>query len=314
MAETQRKETEAEVETAPITESVVIVPAAAEERRAQAMRIYVKVAMAGLSGIVSAEQTRPGSAEYAEARRLLMSDLSAVLDGAFGAGCEEAIVYDAHADGRNIDFDVLDARAAVVSGRPAPRDDFFYGLDDSFAALFLVGYRARAESPDALLPQTYAEDIACLRVNESELGEIGVEAALAGKFGVPLAFVSGDAAAVREARELLGNDIETVEVKRAVTSTSGVLLPASRTSRVLRAAAGRAVAKVRTLPPVVFQSPTTLEVVFNRTESADAVESQRGVERVGEFTVRTRGPSILEAYRTFVAARTAARQDASGTL
>jgi D-amino peptidase len=236
-----------------------------------------------------------------------MSDVCAVLDGAFGAGCEEAVVYDDHADGRNLDLDALDARAAVISGRPEPRGDFFYGLDDSFCALFLVGYRARAESAGALLPQTYAEDIACLRVNESELGEIGVEAALAGKFGVPLAFVSGDAAVVGEARQLLGDDVEAVEVKRAITGTAGMLLPASRTSRVLRAAAARAMAKTRTLPPVVFQSPTTLEVVFNRSESADAIQGRPEVERVGEFTVRTRGPSILEAYRAFVAARAAVR-------
>jgi D-amino peptidase len=149
--------------------------------------------------------------------------------------------------------DGLDRRASVISGQPLPQEDFFYGLDSSFTALYLVGFHARAGTPNALLPHTYDDDIVSVKVNATEVGEIGLEAALAGKFGVPLAFVSGDSGGIREARELLGGDVETVEVKQAITETSGVCLPAAKTRRMLRDAAYRALRKARSVPPVVFQ-------------------------------------------------------------
>ena len=273
------------------------------DRDASRRRIYVKVDMEGISGIVSPDQLRPGSPEHEEARRLLMHDLNAVLEGAFAGGCREAIIHDVHEAGRNIHLDSLDPRASVISGKPLPKEGFFYGLDDTFHALFLVGYHARAGAQDALMPHTYDEDIAAIRVNETEVGEIGLEAALAGKFGVPLAFVSADSGGVREARELLGKDIEAVEVKRALSPTSGICLPASRTAEMLREAAARAMRNAPRVPPVVFQSPTTFEVTFTKPESALALEQMPGIERTGQNTICTQGPSILAAYRTFVLAR-----------
>lgn len=276
---------------------------ASSGRYAELMKIYVKVGMAGISGIVSPDQLRPGGPEYDGARRMLTHDLGAVLDGAFGAGCDEALIYDAHMAGRNVDLDALDRRASVVSGKPLPTDGFFYGLDDSFHALFLVGFHARAGAQDALMPGTYEDDIVSLSVNDTEVGEIGLEAALAGKFGVPLAFVSGDSGGVREAKELLGDEVEAVEVKRAISATSGICLPAARTAKLLREAAARAFRRAPTVPPVVFQSPTTLEVTFSTARSAAALEKMPAIERTGEATVRTEGASILVAYRNFVLAR-----------
>jgi D-amino peptidase len=234
---------------------------------------------------------------------MLMHDLGAVLDGAFAAGCSEAVVYDMHADGRNLDLETLDRRATLIAGRPLPTNGFYYGLEDSFAALFLVGAHARAGAGHALMPRTYDEEITCVRVNGTEVGEIALEAALAGKFGVPLAFVSGDSGSVREARELLGDEVEAVEVKQAVTATSGVCLPAARTGKMLHRAAERAVRRAHNMPPVVFQSPTTLEVTLRSPDGAAALAKMPGIERAGESTVRAEGANILAAYKAFVLAR-----------
>jgi len=272
-------------------------------RAASGFKVYVKVDMEGISGVVSREQVRPGTSEYESARRLLMHDLNAVLEGAFSAGCTEAVVYDAHCAGRNVDLDSMDSRASVISGKPHPTDGFFCGLDDSYRALFLVGFHARAGAPDALLPRTYDDDITCVKVNGAEVGEIGMEAALAGKFGIPLVFISGDSGGVREAKDLLGEDVQAVEVKQAITATSAVCLPSAKTADLLREGAVRAVRNASAVPPVVFQSPTTLEVTFNKTESAAALEQLPGIERSGENTVRTQGPNIVAAYRDFVLAR-----------
>jgi D-amino peptidase len=272
-------------------------------RRPIPRKVYIKVDMEGVSGVVSPEQVRPGGPEYDYARRMLMHDLKAVLDGAFAAGCVEAVIYDAHLNGRNIDVDLVDSRAVVISGRPALLNGFFYGQEASVAPLFMVGCHARAGTPQALLPRTYDDDIAAVKLNGAVLGEMGMEAALAGEYGVPLAFVSGDSAAVHEARELLGGDLQAVEVKTAISPTGGICLPAARTGKLLREAAVRAIRSAANMPPLVFQSPATLEVVFTDPQSAEALKGAEGVERVGETTVRTRGHSVLAAYHQFVSAR-----------
>jgi len=272
-------------------------------RRPLPHKVYIKVDMEGVSGVVSPEQVRPGSPEYEYARRMLMHDLKAVLDGAFAAGCLEAVIYDAHLNGRNIDLDLIDSRAVVITGRPGLLNGYFYGQELSICPLLMVGCHARAGTPKALLPRTYDDDIAEVRLNGTPLGEVGMEAALAGEHGVPLAFVSGDSAAVREARELLGSDVQAVEVKTAISPTGGVCLPAARTGKLLREATVRAVRGAANVPPLVFQTPVTLEVSFTNPESAGALEGMEGIERTDETSVRVRGQSVVAAYRLFVSAR-----------
>jgi D-aminopeptidase len=65
--------------------------------------------------------------------------------------------------------------------------------------------------------------------------------------------------------------------------------------RAMRGAAG--------VPPLVFQTPVTLEVDFTNPESARALEGMEGVERAGEMSIRMQGQSVLAAYRLFVTAR-----------
>ncbi len=282
-----------------MTESMHLEP----ERDKHGTRVYVKLHMEGITGVVSPEQLDPARPEYEHARSMLMSDLRAVLEGVFAVGCTEAVVYDAHAEGRNIDLLHVDERATIVCGRPQPTNDFVYGLDESFDALFLIGCHARTGAAGAMFPRTYYDDVAAMRVNGTELGEIGMEAAIGGEFGVPLALVSGDSGGIREARELLGADLETVEVKQPIAPGSAICLPASRSAQLLHEAAARALRRARNVPLVVFPSPTTLEVEFTDPQRAAALERVMTIERVDDTTIRTRGPNILAAFRQFLDAR-----------
>jgi D-amino peptidase len=280
--------------------------------RATSRRIYVKVGMAGISGVLAPEQLRPGSADYEDARHMMTHDLNAVLDGAFRAGASEAVVYDDHAQGRNVNLDALDERAVVIAGRPGPQGDFFYGLDETFAALYLVGARPSPSAPHGVLGGIYGDEIASLSVNDTVVGEIGMEAALAGKFGVPLGFVSGDAAVTREARELLGSDVQTVSVKEAVGQSGAVCLPCARTARLLREAAERAFLKAPSLPPLVFPSPVVLRVAFHEPLHAAALARVAAARRVADDAVCIEAADIVEAHRTFILALDLMRANRAG--
>ena len=60
-----------------------------------------------------------------------------------------------------------------------------------------------------------------MRFNGTEVGETGINAALCGTWGCPVLLVTGDQAACREGRELLGDGLTTVQVKTALGRFSG---------------------------------------------------------------------------------------------
>lgn len=98
--------------------------------------------------------------------------------------------------------------------RPDSVSNIFPSMDDTFDAMILIGYHAMEGTPDAVLAHTHDHNT-WLRytVNGVEVGEIGQMAIIAGAFGVPLAYISGDCAAVNEARALLGSDLPATVVK-----------------------------------------------------------------------------------------------------
>src|SRR5213595_776288 len=127
------------------------------------------------------------------------------------AGATRVVVNDSHWFMRNLLAEELHQAAELLSGDPKPRS-MVEGIDSGFDAALFIGYHARAGTPHAVLDHTYADRIHEVRLNGRPVGELGINAALAGVSGVPVALVSGDAALAAEAKELLGDDVTTVVV------------------------------------------------------------------------------------------------------
>src|SRR2546427_7022926 len=88
-------------------------------------------------------------------------------------------------------------------------------IDGGFDAALFIGYHARAGTRNAILDHTYADRIHDVRLNGKPVGELGLNAALAGVHGVPVALVSGDSAVAAEAKDLLGQGVGAGIVKKA---------------------------------------------------------------------------------------------------
>jgi len=115
---------------------------------------------------------------------------------------------------------------------------------------------------------------------------------------VPIALVSGDEAACREARELLG-PIETVAVKEGRGRYCGECLPLDEARRRIREGATLALDRVNELRPFVFDPPVRCEVTFSDPSFADAACLLPRLDRVDGRTIRFVEDDFLEAYRTF---------------
>src|SRR5205085_10756955 len=135
------------------------------------------------------EQVTPGRPEYlAQGRQLMTGDVNAAVNGAFTGGADEVVVSDGHWDARNILIESLDPRAKLNSGTPSPYS-MLQGLDDKPTpdAVIFVGYHAMQNTKKAVLDHSWSDTrTRAIYLNDQLVGEIGLNAALAGAWGVPV--------------------------------------------------------------------------------------------------------------------------------
>jgi D-amino peptidase len=251
------------------------------------MKVFVSVDMEGVSGLTDPAEMRAGGRGYERGCELMTGDANAAVAGAYAAGATEVSITDAHGTGRNLRVDLIDRRCTLARGPYKPMR-MGEGLDSSFDAALFVGYHARAGTPDGVLNHTWmGREILNVHLNGEVAGEIRLMAAFAGSFGVPVALVSGDAAACAEAGELLG-EVETVAVKAGSDRYAARLMPPARAQEQITEAASRAVKSIGRFEPYVVPAPYTLGIEWASTAIAQSCAVIPGVRlsgpRTTEFT------------------------------
>jgi D-amino peptidase len=265
------------------------------------MKVYISADMEGVAGITAVEQTNPvGQPEYAHSCRLMTAEVAAACEGAFAGGATEIVVNDSHWDMRNIIHEELPPRVRLIRGSLKPLS-MNQGLDPSFSAAAFTGYHAPAGTADAILDHTYSGSTAYdVRINGEHCSEARVNAAVAGCFGVPVVFLSGDQNACADARSFLPS-IETVEVKRAISRYAASSLSPEDARAAIRAGMERAVKKLKDSKPKSygFSPPITLDLVFTSTAKADAASLLPHSKRLDGRTLRYAHDDFLTVFQAF---------------
>jgi D-amino peptidase len=264
------------------------------------MRVYISIDMEGVAGVVHEDQTDPieprHAGEYNRFRRFMTNEANAAIAGALEAGATGVVVNDSHWLMRNLLAEELNPVAELLSGSPK-RLSMVEGIDGGFDAAMFVGYHARAGTRDAIIDHTYTSRVYEARINHQPVGELALNAAMAGIHGVPVALVSGDQALGAEARALLGSMVETVVVKEAVGRFAAKsLAPAVACQRIRTGAAG---ALKRRHAPFTFEAPARLEVDFVVSQMADMAELVPGSSRTGGRTVSYTADDYREVFRAW---------------
>lgn len=258
------------------------------------MKVYISVDMEGGTGISSAQHMKDGG--YQRMRKLLTQDVNAAIAGAFDAGATEVVVNDAHGNMTNILIEELDERAVLISGSNKHLCQM-EGIDESFDAVFFVGYHAHEGHDDAVMNHTIAGVVSTeIKRNGVIVGETAINAGIAGYYGVPVTLVVGDNVVCEEARQFLG-DIETVVVKEAIDRYTAKLLPPKRTQELIRAAARRALERAGEIAPHTIKGEVEFELTTKLTSQAHMACLFPSVERRGPKTIAVRSDSYIEAYK-----------------
>lgn len=265
--------------------------------QAQKLKVYISADMEGIGG-VSTWQIQAGSQgrEYEKFRRLMTLEVNAAIAGTFDAGATEVLVSDSHGDGQNIDIELLDKRVRLVRAWPRPLL-MMQGIDGTFDAVVFVGYHASEGQPAAILAHTMSSRrILDVKLNGTTVPEAACNAAIAGEFGVPVVFLSGDQTIGEEARRLIG-PIETVAVKQAGGFFSGTMMHPEEAQRLIRDGVKRALARRSEMKPYKLARPVKLEITFKDTVNAELVSFLPQVERPRGNAIVFTGRDMLEVSR-----------------
>lgn len=263
------------------------------------MKVYIIIDAEGITGIVNHEmQVKPDSPKYDEMRELYMSDLNAAIEGSVESGAKEVIVYDMHYYGHNVLLHELHPGAKVVIGKP-PKIGPPARIDEDFQALIMIGFHSMSETKGGLLSHTYTLDMKALHLNGRLMGEIGLEAAMAGTKGVPLVMISGDDKAMDEAEALLGC-FEGACVKYGSGESSALCLPPSQTRSLIKEKVISALSSLSDYKPLLIDLPYTIEIEFYEESSALKASGIEGIKRKDARTVEMKGDDLTFLWEDFL--------------
>ena len=230
-------------------------------------KFVIRCDMEGVSGIVSYEQAEPGKSEYAIGQRYFMDDLMALMNGLNDGGADEILIYDEHFYGRNVDMNVLPENVTVICGKPLYEMENAGGLTAECDGMILLGYHSKRGTENALLNHTYEPDIRNITINGVSVGEIGVEAGIAGDFNVPFVLITGDSEGVRGAEEL-APDVIGVVVKESMSEFGALCYSGVKTASMIYNAAKSLAQSDCCMKPVSFGNTVEMEVEFFDTAFA----------------------------------------------
>jgi D-amino peptidase len=267
------------------------------------VRVHVISDMEGVSGIVKGPQTSGGAPLYEEGRKLYTEEINAAVRGAKAAGATEIVVMDCHGAGKEFSFnsllpEQLDPDCDWVVQEEWTEYTAF--LEQGCDAALFVGMHAMAGVADGGMSHTISgSEFQNLWFNGRLVGETGINAALCGTWNCPVLLVTGDQAACREGRELLGEGLVTVQVKESYGAQAARMIPPVRARQLIEDGAKRALSNRGAVAPYDPGRPCEIRAEYKRTDVPDRLRYRPGVERVDGRTIVSRADTWWEAWQQF---------------
>ncbi len=260
------------------------------------MKIYISADIEGITGIAHWDEATEDHAAYAEFRERMTSEVAAACEGAVAAGATEIFVKDAHGTGRNIFADRLPHEARLIRGWSGHPRCMVQELDESFAALALVGYHSCAASGGNPLAHTMSSStVARMRLNDAPIAEFHLFAYAAADLGVPTIFVSGDEELCAEVTTRNAN-ITTVSTLCGVGDSTVARHPALLRDEI-RAGMERALHGDLATCALPLPDHFTLEIEYHLIPRAYRASHYPGAVLVDDRTVRFEADHYFDVLR-----------------
>lgn len=259
------------------------------------MKVYVVTDLEGVAGITEWDPRHQGDTPDAALRRqqfsrLLTEEVNAAARGFFAGGATEVIVNDGHGAGVTMDPELFDSRIKVFHGTARP--DYCTGLDETCAACASVGTHAKALTERGNLHHTMSKGIRDYSLNGISVGETGLQAFLAGYYGVPFTFCAGDEWAVREMQELVPGCVGAA-VKFGTSRESALTAAPERAREIIEEGALLSMERIGQIEPLKLESP----VVFREVHEEPVFDPEKqpdGRRIIDCRTMEIEGETLLD--------------------
>ena len=266
------------------------------------MKILISADLEGVNGVAHTDQIYPEGKYYKETLVRWSKELNAIVDGLHEVGVKEIIINDSHNHSRNLDSSLI-PKAKIVTGwqRPFSMVSGVEKREKRFDACFFTGYHGMAGSKSTLSHTYRPRIIKRVWLNKRPVGEIGLNATLAGHFNVPVVFISGDQETCVEARNFLGNQIFTVETKKSLSRYSAMSYPFKEVLKRFKSVAKEVIREKKKWKVLKMKSPYNLEIEFALSNHADACELIPGVKRISDNKIRFTHKDYAVVFKCFLA-------------
>ena len=260
------------------------------------LKVFISVDMEGVAGVVTADQLFPASFEYERFRRFMTQEALAAVEGAREAGATEIVVADAHGNMQNLLIELFPPDVRIVRGEPRQLC-MMGGLDRTFDAAMFIGYHASTHNPKGVRAHTFSSArLTRVALNGAPVSEGAWNAAIAGHFGVPVIFISGDDAAIAEVRAATGIDLEAAETKRSMGFHAALTLTPDAARSLIRTRSAAALRGLAARKPYLVTAPVTVDISFKGVTVAEAASYlARVFTRTDSHSVRFTAKDMVEA-------------------
>jgi D-amino peptidase len=280
--------------------ALLAAPAPAQDER-ESLKIYISADMEGVAGAVTDAQLGPSGFEYERFREFMTAEVNAAIDAARAAGATEILVSDSHGNGQNLLIERLPSDVMVVRSWPRPLG-MMDGIDETFDGAIFIGYHASTSNRRGVRAHTESSaSITELRLNGIAMSESGLNAAIAGQFGVPVLLVSGDDVAVAETQVIIG-EVEGAVVKWARGFHSARTLTPEAAQEEIRTRVASAIGRIEEFEPYVLEAPIEVELSLKHYQPVELLGYLPNVERISSHSVRFMAEDMEQVSRflTFV--------------
>ncbi len=261
------------------------------------LSIFISADMEGVVGVVTGDQLGPGGFEYGRFREFMTAEVNAAIAAARAAGATHILVADSHGNGENLLIERLPSDIQLVRSWPRPLM-MMQGVEQGFDGAIFIGYHASTSNTEGVRAHTMSSaNLTAVKINGDLMSEGGINALIAGHFGVPIIMVSGDDAAVAEVQDYVG-PIEGAVVKWNYGFHSARTVMPEEAYRLIGESVRAAIARIDEFEPLRLpDGPIEVDISFKNYMPAEILALLPIVERVDSHTVRFMGQDMVEVSK-----------------
>jgi D-amino peptidase len=220
------------------------------------MKLLIVTDLEGVSGVVDWDKHEKRTPEEdAYLQYLMTNEVNGGVEGALKGGAKEVWVVECH----KIDIRQIHPEAMLYKTAEHRVTPSLIGIKKGkWDAMAFIGNHPMAGTKNGVLSHTQNGGVKSMHLNNLLVGEFGIQAAIAGDFGMPMIMVSGDREACKQAKKLIP-DIETAIVKYGTSRFSAWCLSPQKARELIAEKMEKAVKNYKRIKPFVIKGPVVLK-------------------------------------------------------